>query len=677
MKDVIVKYTPWIVIAAILILLIPGLGTRVSNESKNNNVTISLLYNDVKTKLSKDNLNKFLDSCLDMGIDTVSVMEDDLNSLTQKGEITSIKYNVLCHKYDDESMRVSEAIEEKLPSTSYDSHVILVKRPKAKEKLADMIPKKFTDAEYGCIKNVENMDIYVFYNGRKEQWDYAFGYDEEEIDSLYNKGFKIALVHKVKNYEKTLYLKDIENIVKKYNVEYMNLKKDSKELDGKDLNKDNYLGLSDIINKNGMTLVVTENTDQLSNQKFLGYSEVFTRIMSPKGTNKTVRSYETYDDSQADGKEYKYRVSQLFNSTVDRNLHFITLTQIALEEVSYEECADLTLMAAKEYKSKIEALGYRINSETNAFDYNVSKPFNYGLCAALMVMCALLMLELVFGIKSIVLTIAAVILAFFAIGASFVMPIGLLSLYPTLYSVAQSCFVMTVILAFVKYAMDKMPFAFLVISTLAVAVGSLIVMSTGLTVMLSGIDYYVNNDIFRGIKLSLLVPVVYTMFAYYFMFIKNKETSILKTAVKVLCSDIKVYWLIIAAVIGAVGVYYIIRSGNVNEISSLETAMRNTVTEIFPARPRTKEFLIGYPSLVLFVYYVKKYDIKLLNWILSVGASILAASVTNSFCHVFTDYGTIIMRVVNGLTIGIFVSAIAYIGNLLLIKTVKAVMKRI
>lgn len=676
MKNII-KYTPWIVIAAMLLLLIPGLGVRVNNESKNDNVTISLLYNDVKTKLSSKNLDKFLDECKEIGIDTVSVMEDDLNSLTQKGEVTSIKYNVLCHKYDDESMRVAEAIEQKLPNTSYDSHVVLVKRPKAKEKLAGMIPKKFTAAEYGYIKDVENMDIYVFYNGRKEQWDYAFGYDEKEIQFLYDKGFKIALVHKVKNYEKTEYLKDIENIVKKYDVKYMNLKKDSKELDGKKLNKDNYLGLSDIINKNGMTLVVTENTDQLSNQKFLGYSEVFARTMSPKGTNKVVRSYETYDDSQADGKEYKYRVSQLFNSTVDRNLHFITLTQISLENVSYEDCADLTLMAASEYKSKIEKLGYTVNGETEAFDYNVSKPFNYGLCAAVMVMCALLMLELVFGIKSMILTIISVVLAFLAIAISLVMPAGLLSLYPTLYSVVQSCFVMTIILAFVKHALPKMPFILLAISTLAVAVGSLIFMSTGLSVMLSGIDYYINNDIFRGIKLSLLVPVVYTMFAYYFMFIKNERDSVLKTTAKVLCSDIKVYWLIIAAVIGGVGVYYIIRSGNVNKISSFESAMRNAVTEIFPARPRTKEFLIGYPSLVLFVYYIKHYDIKLLNWILAVGTSILAASVTNSFCHVFTDFNTILMRVVNGLTVGIIISILIYIANLILVKIAKAVMKRI
>ncbi len=677
MKEYVIKYTPWIVIAAMLLLLVPGLGVRVSNEAGNKNVTVSLLYNDIRNKVSSKNLESFLDECLDMGIDTVSVMEDDLNSLTSKGEVTSIKYNVLCHKYDDESMRVAEAIAQNCPDVSYDSHIVLAKRPKAKEKLAYMIDKKFTSDDYASLSDVEGMDIYVFYNGTKELWDYAFGYDEEVIDSLSQKGFKIALVHKVKNYGTTDYLEDIERLVKKYDVEYMNLKEDSSDHGGEEINHRNYLGLSDIINKNGMTLVVTENTDQLSNQKYMGYSEVFTRTMSPKGTNKVVRSYETYDDSQADGKEYKYRVSQLFNSTVDRNLRFITLTQVALEGVSYEECADLTLKAAEEYIAKIKALGYSVNGETTPYDYNVSKPLNYGLCAAIMVMCGLLMLQLVFGVNCLWLTIAAVIISLLAIGASFVMPLSLLSLYPTLYSVVQSCFAMTIILAFVKYASSRMKFLPLVLSVFAVSVATLILMSTGLAVMLSGIDYYINNDIFRGIKLSLLVPVVYTMAAYYFMFIKDKDANIFKSARNVLCADIKVYWMLIAIAIGGIGVYYIIRSGNVNKISSLESAMRNAVTEIFPARPRTKEFLIGYPAMVLFVYYIKHYDIKLLNWILAVGTSILAASVTNSFCHVFTDYGTIVMRVVNGLAVGSVLAICAYLGNLVLVYIARLIGKRI
>ncbi|MDO5479031.1 MAG: DUF5693 family protein, partial [Clostridia bacterium] len=122
--------------------------------------------------------------------------------------------------------------------------------------------------------------------------------------------------------------------------------------------------------------------------------------------------------------------------------------------------------------------------------------------------------------------------------------------------------------------------------------------------------------------------------------------------------------------------YYILRSGNVNTISALETAMRNAITAAFPARPRTKEFLIGYPCLVLFFYYVKHYNIKLIQWGLAIGASILAASVTNTFCHVFADVSVMYMRVVNGVLLGAIVSVFAYVANLVLVRIVKILMEK-
>ena len=145
---------------------------------------------------------------------------------------------------------------------------------------------------------------------------------------------------------------------------------------------------------------------------------------------------------------------------------------------------------------------------------------------------------------------------------------------------------------------------------------------------------------------------------------------------KALNAEIKVYWVLIAAVILGVGYYYILRSGNVNTISALETAMRNAITEAFPARPRTKEFIVGYPCLVLFFYYVKHHDIKLIQWGCAVGASILAASVTNTFCHVFTDVSVMYMRVVNGLLLGLIVSAFVFVANLALVRIIKILMRK-
>jgi hypothetical protein len=219
---------------------------------------------------------------------------------------------------------------------------------------------------------------------------------------------------------------------------------------------------------------------------------------------------------------------------------------------------------------------------------------------------------------------------------------------------------------------DKLNVFTLAIGGLAVILASLLIASIGMGSMLSGLGYYMNNEIFRGIKLSLLVPIVYTIIIYYIMFMKKENSNLLKVIFNILNANIKVFWVIIGGVILAVGAYYIIRSGNVESISSVEKTMRNTLTEIFSARPRTKEFLVGYPALILLAYYIKKTDIKLIQWLLAIAASILAASVTNSFCHVFTDYSVIVSRTVNGLIVGAFVCAGAIVLNLIIVKIAKS-----
>ena len=146
---------------------------------------------------------------------------------------------------------------------------------------------------------------------------------------------------------------------------------------------------------------------------------------------------------------------------------------------------------------------------------------------------------------------------------------------------------------------------------------------------------------------------------------------------KALKADIKVYWVIIGGFIGIIGMYYIIRSGNVNKISSLEQTMRTAITNAFPARPRTKEFLIGYPSLVLFVYYMRNSNIKLVQWFFAIGSSILSASVMNSFCHVFTDLTVIYSRVLNGILIGAVMSVFAFVANLAFVRIIKIIAPKV
>jgi len=678
MKNFITKYTAWIILAVMIVMLIPGITLRIGSESKNDNIIISVLYNNIANKLSEEKFSNTLTEFKDIGVNTISVMEEDLNYLVSKGVITCIKYNVLGHKYDLESIQILNKIKEVYPNVSYDSYVVIVDDDSVKERFKNQLSKRYTQKDYVEIGSLNGLDLYLFHDGRRALWDYAIGYNEDEIKKLKEDGFNIALIHKVKNYVNTAYLEDIDRIVKEYDVEYLNLKEDSYSYPENKQNKDNYEGIAKILEDNKMTLVVTENTNQLSNQKCFGYSYIFDAVTKNNGAKKVVRSYETYDESQADSSNYKYRTEQFFNSTIDRNIRFITVTLLEPENTSYNECADYTLKAVKTYKEKVEKLGFRVNQDLNEIDYNSNNKLNSAACVVIMIMCMLIAFNMITGKNNFKLTLCAVILAVAAFaGTLIIIPDGLLMLYPTVYSVVQPCFAITAVLYFIKKMRTKLPTVILAVLAVILMLVILLAGAIGMGAMLSGIEYYINNNIFRGIKLSLIVPTIYTAIIYYFMFVKNSRSGIINDVKRVLNAEIKVYWIILAGIIGAIGIYYIIRSGNVNKISDAEQLMRSTLTEIFPARPRTKEFLIGYPALVLLVYYMKNVDIDILKWMLAVGASILATSVTNSFCHVFTDFSVIVTRTINGLIVGIVIATVAYVANLVLVKAVKEILKRI
>jgi len=229
-------------------------------------------------------------------------------------------------------------------------------------------------------------------------------------------------------------------------------------------------------------------------------------------------------------------------------------------------------------------------------------------------------------------------------------------------------------MAYIKWAMDRLSTVLLTITTVLVTLITLMLCGYVQTVLLAGLDYYLNSLIFRGIKISLILPILYSFVAYGLIFVKQSDYA--KRILAFLNMEIKVYWVALGVCAMGAALIYLIRSGNVTNISSIEEIMRNSIAERIAARPRTKEFLIGWPALVLFVYYAKNSNIQLLKWGFAVGSSILFASVINSYCHVFTSAEIINERVLNGALLGAVIAVFAIVANAVIIKLVRWCVKK-
>ena len=185
--------------------------------------------------------------------------------------------------------------------------------------------------------------------------------------------------------------------------------------------------------------------------------------------------------------------------------------------------------------------------------------------------------------------------------------------------------------------------------------------------LLSVRGYMVNIEMFRGVKLSLILPLIILALIFFYRSYKERDGkfNITKIAKEIYATKVTIGLAVLAAVALYGAMTLLLRSGNdAPTISSFELLFRGFMYDLMSIRPRTKEFMIGYPLMMVVLYFGnKKY-----MWILAVAAAIGQVSAVNTFNHIFTPFTTSIIRTVNGLVSGIVIGVAAILVIKLAIK---------
>ena len=177
--------------------------------------------------------------------------------------------------------------------------------------------------------------------------------------------------------------------------------------------------------------------------------------------------------------------------------------------------------------------------------------------------------------------------------------------------------------------------------------------------LLADILFMLKLDQFIGVKLAHVVPIVAVPFILY---IWNEEKPL--TFVKQLLEKALDYkWTMLGVLVAVAGVIYLSRTGNSGaELSAAESAMRTFLNDVMGVRPRSKEFLIGYPFTLLLFWLGASRK----NWILTIPAIIGQVSLVNTYAHIHTALIMSMQRSFNGLVLGIAVGLLLIIGVRLL-----------
>ena len=171
--------------------------------------------------------------------------------------------------------------------------------------------------------------------------------------------------------------------------------------------------------------------------------------------------------------------------------------------------------------------------------------------------------------------------------------------------------------------------------------------------MLNELPYFVRADQFFGVKAAQFTPIA--IVAAYFLWRLCEMRGLAKNPV--LWGQI----ILGVVIVGALAIMWM-RSGNDNPaaVSGAELKFRGLLDRILVVRPRTKEFLLGNPLMIIGIGLLLRSRIANLSkpanggWIaLAIaGGAIGQTSIVNTMCHLHTPLEVGLTRIVVGLVLG-------------------------
>lgn len=209
------------------------------------------------------------------------------------------------------------------------------------------------------------------------------------------------------------------------------------------------------------------------------------------------------------------------------------------------------------------------------------------------------------------------------------------------------------------------------VHALAVFVGlTLFSLAGGLHVvaLLASLPFMVKANQFAGIKVAHLLPVLLVGFGYA---LDTVNATSFADARQRLCQrwrqmmgypvTVGLAGVVLASLVLLILV--LLRTGNEPgvDVSDLEMKMRLLLERYLLARPRTKEFLVGHPALLL-ALALSAAGIGRTMWIplLLVGV-IGQASVVNTLCHIHTPLALSVPRILLGCVLGVIIGTLAFV----------------
>ncbi|SDP16791.1 DUF5693 family protein [Selenomonas ruminantium] len=424
----------------------------------------------------------------------------------------------------------------------------------------------------------------------------------------------------------------------------------------------------DEMKKRDMTLGLIEGVTQLQFYKQDGMEEIAKGI----GYDKIARVYSIPKDEQPKLK-IATAVERWSNTDEERNIR-VDLLRIYDKPSPNMSLMETNMKYFQDTHDILTAHGYTIGPAATFADFYPSKVLR-ALVMAGVAAAAVLYLSLVIPALNVSVKKQWLLFAVFALCAAVPVLLGNGSKIRVLAALASANLFPAIAVIFqldrIRYLRDKMTLGFgkmLVTGVLALFVtGALSYVGAAyLSASLADTEYLLEFQIFRGIKLTFVLPLILVGIAFLQRFDvfdgrMDDTEGVMNQMKKILDMPVKIKTLFLMFLVLIAGVVFVARSGHTSgmPVSATELKFRAFLEQAFYARPRTKELMIGHPAFMLAVMaFWRKWPTMIFFGLVLI-ATIGQGSMVETFAHMRTPVYMSFMRGIGGIVLGAGIGAVA------------------
>ena len=681
---------------------------RVQTEESNKYYDYVLDYASLRSmaRQSSQTEDEWLDLFRSLGVDKVALSEASALNLHDNAAIPvhAMTVKKAAESYGWENNYPAEVVSWLSESTDVSDAIIWTETAAAYEWMLDAFNVRFENFEAKTYLEGEHGFIFIQQqeNGMKGEklLDLRLGIWPGTVELIERHGYQIVpRTVTQKDMNGTKFAEAYIDVLKHYNAPYFMNNGD--ELVGYESDEGWDL-LVQYLNESGASVAMMEQNDQSQNQTWPGIEDLLneTGYRGIRVFNEWAYIQNRYQYCGYEGPEEI--TNTFFRAIAERNCKVIFLKMILEPDTDVSWDADekewVYITDPAEYEKMLADLDTRL------------APLGYtrGTVPAMEMEDPSVLLKVVQGIGTAALLVMLFDLFFFigkrwrtillALGAlGFA---GLAVLKPTMFRLILSMsggIVMPSLAAvgLCRVLMEKRrtepqaKFGRVLGYTLGISVLTILTAFCGsllATSALSQLSYMIEMDLYRGVKIMQLIPIGLFILAYLLVYAyeetgardavlahvglrgeKGRVKRFNAYFAQVMKTPMQLGWFVAIVVIAVaavflllVFVYYIYRTGNSTTTPETELAFRNFLENTLIARPRTKEMLIGWPMLMLFIWSLRR-GMKFLPMVFGMGMSIGLVSVVNTFLHIRTPFLLSLLRTGWGILFGLLIGLAAVV----------------